>query len=114
MGVQWGMTSHLLDESLRLLAHRYRRMVLRELRRSPDGTASFEDVLDRLHEEVPDTERSELAIDLRHTHLPKLADHGVLEYDRRSGAVRYEPDENVETLLDALPRFLQQADEKTL
>jgi hypothetical protein len=31
-----------------------------------------------------------------------LIDHGVVEFEHRSGAVRYHPDEQVETVLDSL------------
>lgn len=35
------------------------------------------------------TYRHKLAVDLLHTHLPKLADAGVIDYDTRSGTIRY-------------------------
>jgi DNA-binding transcriptional ArsR family regulator len=103
-----------LDEYLRLVADRNRRGVIRELRRTPDNTATFEELINRLHEEATDTDRAALAIELRHTHLPKLADNGLVEYDRRSGAVRYQPDDRVETLLDSLPARLSDPDETTV
>lgn len=103
-----------LDEYLRLVAHRHRRGVIRELRRSADNTTTFEELINRLHQEESETDRAALVIELRHTHLPKLADHELLEYDRRSGAVRYQPDERVETLLDALPATLLTPDETTV
>lgn len=36
---------------------------------------------------------------LHHTHLPKLDRAGVVEYDARSGIVRYRPDHRVEELI---------------
>jgi DNA-binding transcriptional ArsR family regulator len=39
---------------------------------------------------------------LHHIHLPKLDDHGILEYDPRSNAVRYRPNARVEEMLDRL------------
>jgi len=36
---------------------------------------------------------------LHHVHLPKLADCDLVEYDPRSGTVRYQPDETVEELI---------------
>jgi DNA-binding transcriptional ArsR family regulator len=105
------MGHHSLDESLRLLADHNRRAIIRELRRSSEEVRTFEELINRLHDDGQDTERAALAIKLRHTHLPKLAEAGLLEYDRRSGAVRYDPDERVETLLDALPDSLSKLDE---
>lgn len=39
-------------------------------------------------------------VSLAHTHLPRLDAAGVLEYDHRSGDVRYEGDERFEPWLD--------------
>ena len=33
-------------------------------------------------------ERSRVRLELEHSHLPRLADEGLIEYDRRAGAVR--------------------------
>ena len=37
--------------------------------------------------EVDDDEREQVAVSLVHNHLPRLADHDVLEYDPRNGDV---------------------------
>lgn len=55
------------------------------------------------------TDREQLAIQLYHTHLPRLADHGVVEFDPENQAVRYQPDEQLETVLDSLPDELSLA-----
>lgn len=39
------------------------------------------------------------SVGLRHNHLPKLADAGVVDYDRQGATVRYRPREAVEELL---------------
>ena len=103
------MMSHNLDACLQLVADRHRRQVLHHLRREANGTTTFGDLVDQVHSSVPDSkngplqDREELAIQLQHTHLPKLAEHGVVEFEHRSGTVRYQPDEQVETVLDSLP-----------
>lgn len=44
----------------------------------------------------------ELRAVLRHNHLPRLDEAGLVEYDTSTHAVRYRPDEGAESLL----RFL--------
>lgn len=103
------MTNHRLDTCLHLVADRHRRRVINHLRHETDGTATFDTLVDQVHSRASDTKdgpprgREALAIQLHHTHLPKLAAHGVVEFDPRSGAVRYRSDEQVESVLDSLP-----------
>jgi hypothetical protein len=103
------MTSHSLDASLQLIADHRRRGIVQHLRHETDGTTTFDELVDRMHRRDSDStddprpSREELAIQLHHTHLPKLADHGLVDVDLRSGIVRYHPDERVETMLDSLP-----------
>lgn len=102
------MSDSRLDASLRLVSDRQRRRILRRLRDDPTGTTTLEDLLDDLSDggaaptaDPPDRDR--LSIQLIHSHLPKLNDHGVIDYDRDDEVIRYRPDEGVETVLDALP-----------
>lgn len=103
------MTTDSLDACLHLVADRHRRHVIRHLRRDATGTTGFETLVDRVHErarestDIPVRDREELAAELHHVHLPKLAAHGVVDFDHGSGAVSYQPDEQVETVLDSLP-----------
>lgn len=101
------MTSDPLDSHLHLVADRDRRLVLECLCRDDDGQRTFEELVDHLHERDPESsderrDREGVAIRLQHSLLPKLADHGVVEFDHRSGSVRYQPDESVEALLDMI------------
>lgn len=102
------MTNHSLDGRLQLVADRHRRQVIDHLRREENGATTFDDLVDQLHGggsssgDDPPRDRDALAIELHHTHLPKLAAHGVVEYEHRGGTVRYQPDEQVETVLDSL------------
>lgn len=42
---------------------------------------------DRSVEEVSDGEHERVSLSLMHNHLPRLADYGFVEYDRRSGDI---------------------------
>jgi hypothetical protein len=103
------MTNHSLDACLQLVADRHRRRVIHYLRHGTNGNTTFDDLVDQVHSRASDSkngplqDRETLAIQLHHTHLPKLAAHGVVDFEHRSGAVRYHPDEQVETVLDLLP-----------
>lgn len=56
--------------------------------------------------EVPDEQRKRYETQLVHTHLPKLVEANVLEYDRRSLTLRYEdPPRKVDWLLQALAKL---------
>lgn len=102
------MTERSPDTLLQLLADRRRRQAIHHLRHEANGQTTIDGLVDRLHNGGPDvddqpTDREQLAIQLYHTHLPKLADHGVVELEPKSGAIRYQPDEQFETVLDSLP-----------
>ncbi|OLZ40793.1 hypothetical protein A6E15_07225 [Natrinema saccharevitans] len=99
-----------LDLVFDLLSNRRRRYALYYLNQQSDGVATvaalaknvvaFErgaaDGADRdaarsPSDQDPDPadERGTVRVELRHVHLPKLEDAGVLEHDRRSETVRY-------------------------
>jgi DNA-binding transcriptional ArsR family regulator len=97
-----------LDECLKLVSDTQRRRVVQRLREKSTGKTTIEDLVDHLHGSnspaVTDRrlDRSQLSLQLAHTHLPKLADHGVIEIDSDVETVRYQSDEQVEAVLDSL------------
>ena len=103
------MSGDSLDSCLRLVADRRRRRVLEHLRHDDGGDVRIDDLVDQLYRAEPATaddrqaSRDQLAIRLYHTHLPKLADHGVVELDPERGTIAYRPDERIEAVLDELP-----------
>lgn len=103
------MTNHSLDACLQLVADRHRRRVIHQLRHEANGVTSVDDLVDQFYcsgseaTNGPLQDRGKLVIQLQHTHLPKLADHGIVEFEHRNGAIRYRPDEQVEKVLDSLP-----------
>ena len=84
------MTAAELDSLFEVLANPQRRHALGYLVDADDGVATFPDVVDHVVAELGDsTDEERAAIDLHHTHLPKLEDENVVEYDERSETVRY-------------------------
>ena len=102
------MTDDPLDESLALVADGLRRRTIESLRVADTGEIAVVELVDMLHSTEPITvsggtsDRREIHLQLVHTHLPTLADHGIVEFDRERGVVRYRPDERIETLLDVI------------
>lgn len=105
------------DATFDLLADHHRRAVLRYLDEH-ETTVSLSDLADHLvvEEEGRDTgpiaatgdallgTRRRVQISLRHTHVPKLADAGVVDFD---------PDANVVTLREAGTELLSRLDGTT-
>ncbi len=87
-----------LDLIFDLLSNRRRRYTLYCLSERVDGVAAVDELVDavvRLEAEAEDVSREfdehrkTVRAELRHSHLPKLADTSLLEHDRRSETVRY-------------------------
>lgn len=96
-----------LDSTLELLSDYDRRCLLGYLRDDPDGTATVEELVDHLADkrakrtdDAPDIDRIETR--LHHTHIPKLANAGVIEYDDRSGEIRYWGEDRLEAWHDRI------------
>lgn len=101
------MTDDSLDASLELVADGRRRRVIRELRRKSGAETTVDDLVDRLHRDEAfagrGADREDVVRQLYHRHLPKLAAHGVADYDADRQRVRYRADDTVEAVLDSLP-----------
>ncbi|MDG5821870.1 ArsR family transcriptional regulator [Natronococcus sp. A-GB7] len=108
------MVEKKLDECLKLVSDTHRRRVIQRLREKSTAKTTVEDLVDHLHgSNLPTVtgrglDRSQLSLQLAHTHLPKLADHGVVEIDSDAKTVRYQSDEQVEAVLDSLPESIPQ------
>lgn len=96
------------DAILRALSDGERREIVAYLRRGEDDLASVDELAAFLAaRDVPTADetsrtRESAAIAARHVHLPLLSEQDVVEFDARSGAVRYQSDERVEAVLDSL------------
>lgn len=92
-----------IDATLRALADEHRRVTIRYLMGTPDGTASFDELRDHVtaHSSGDDGPR-DVAIRLHHVHLPLLVDADIVDYDPRSETVRYRAASLVENVLSSI------------
>lgn len=91
-----------LDKDLGVIASQRRRLVLRFLNQESTDTASIDDIGDYVlqHSSVDEaTDPERILTELYHQDLPKLEARGLVEYDLRSGDIRYHPNERIETIL---------------
>jgi hypothetical protein len=102
------MTTDPLDRYVRLLAHPNRRRCLEQLWTESNGTTSVADLAEAMLRAEADASATDgeagrrLAIRLHHVDLPKLAAHGIVEYDPSSGLVSYRRDAVAETAMEAI------------
>jgi len=99
-----------LDLVFELLSNSRRRYALYHLTDQSDGVATLETLAENVvafeqrtgtinGEHTADRQAS-VRLALTHTHLPKLEDAGILEYDRRSEMIRYWRQPSVEEWLE--------------
>lgn len=77
-----------IDEAFRALGHPLRRELLCLLNDSEDDTVELDRVATHLAT-GRDITPEQVTIALLHVHLPKLQAVGFIEYDERSGTIRY-------------------------
>lgn len=91
-----------LDELLSLLADGERRTILAHLRNRGTGTTSLDSLATVLASDSS-VEQDHARVRLHHTHLPKLAQTPLLDYDPVTTTVEYHRDPEFELLLNSLP-----------
>lgn len=100
-----------VDEHLTVLADQTRRAILYYFQDASEEVAALDDLVNYLLEQNGgDTER--LTIQLHHSTIPQLANAGVLEYQRASGAVRYLGDRELERLLASVVEYEQDVSQR--
>lgn len=91
-----------LSTVFEILSDHRRRITIAYLSESDADVHSFDDVVDhvvrieRLFGERRRDHRDRVTVDVHHHHLPKLIDHGVVEYDPRTETIRYRGDQRLE------------------
>lgn len=96
-----GAESPAMEDLLVALGHPLRREVLRYCAERSTRHMDLQSLADHLvvegrHDE---RDRERVALLLHHLHLPKLADTGLVEFDPKSGQVRYHPSDELEQLI---------------
>lgn len=100
-----------LDRILSAVANDHRRAVLNSLI-SAEGTVEFDGLVDRVGdvlgdddaEREPDDRRQRIRIALHHTHLPKLQEARMIDYDAEAGYIQFvggELEQDLLTMVDA-------------
>ena len=81
-----------LDALFEVLADGHRRRLLGYFEDTDDDVAAFSDLVEHVADEsvgVSNDDHERVAVNLHHSHLPKLEDANLVEYDPRSETVRY-------------------------
>lgn len=96
-----------VNQAFSVLAAPERRTIVGFFRKTDYATVSVRGLADVCNLEGAEngggTTTDYLVTTLRHQHLPKLEDAGVIEYDRESQRVSYRGDALVEDLLESAP-----------
>ncbi len=85
------------DDIFKLLSEKRRRYAVHYLSSTPEGVATLSDLVEQVATwetetsagDVPEDYRRRVEASLHHTHLPKLDDANIIDYDPRSESVRY-------------------------
>ncbi|WP_231182707.1 hypothetical protein [Haladaptatus sp. DYF46] len=95
-----GAPSGVVDDWLSVLADRECRYVLRMAMDAPDGVLTVEELT-----ETDELRRVSLETNLRHVTLPKLWDVHLIDYDDRTGTIRYDGTPAFEALFESVERY---------
>lgn len=99
-----------LDEMLDLLANHQRRCLLNCLQEEADPTISLDDAASYIANQIAGETGSrpnedDVEVQLQHHHLPRLTDEGLVDYDTRSGEIRYHQLDQIETFHEHVQKF---------
>ncbi|MGA9400530.1 hypothetical protein [Haladaptatus sp.] len=94
--------SGVVDDWLEVLADRNCRYVLRMAMNAPDGVLTVEELT-----ATDELRKRSLETNLRHITLPKLWDLHLIDYDERTGTIRYDSHPAFEELFETVERYRQ-------
>lgn len=99
------------EDVLRLCTDEERRSVVAALVDSVENVVSLQELADEVaggpSASASGQQLHQGKAALKHNHLPRLDETGLIEYDWRSDTVRYLPNEHVERLLEFITTELQ-------
>lgn len=99
-------TSPSIDETLQILGHPIRRDVVDCCVSAPGPIVEVDELADhvtRAREAAGESvDREQLLAEFHHRHLPMMAERGLLEFDPRSGQLRYRCSDRVERWLERI------------
>jgi len=98
------LSSPWLDTAFEALAHPGRRVLLAFLRDEPREEVPVSSLIDCFEGTRSDCFNGRVAVTLYHTHLPKLDDSDIIEWDRDRDVVCYESAGFVEQCLSLVDR----------
>jgi hypothetical protein len=101
------------DRLLSAVANEHRRAILNSLTSASDKTLKYDALVDRVADRVrdEDTERASdehrqrVRIALHHTHLPKLEEIRIIDYETKTGLVQFVGDELEQDLLTLIKPY---------
>ncbi len=101
------------DRLLSAVANEYRRAILESLNSAVGETLDYDTLVDRVADrvrdedggQVSDEHRQRVRIALHHTHLPKLEDIRIIDYEAETGHVRFVGGEPVRELLTLVKSY---------
>lgn len=97
------------DRLLETLSHNLRREVIHYFENiEPADTATVADLTGHIAQRVPGVDSDDVALHLRHNHLPKLESNGWVECDERTQKVRYRGHDSAEALLTELAEMVSE------
>lgn len=107
-----------LDGILDLLADHQRREILQCLVNSDDDTATIGELSDQLITQESERTgarpgRDQVEVRIYHTHLPKLTEAGIVEYDARTQELHYWKNPRLENVLEYVQSKEQVADDRS-
>jgi hypothetical protein len=91
-----------VSEQCELLASNRRRAILRYLTARPGEPVDRDELADFLLAHGEEADRQDIILTLQHAHLPKLADAGVITYQREQRQLTYRGSRELGQLLDFL------------
>jgi len=92
-----GVSRPSFDDIFDLLSSTRRRYAIYYLQQTPDGVATLDDLTEKVAawetdtaaDDVPEDFGQRVRTSLHHTHLPRLDDANIVDYDARSESIRY-------------------------